>query len=159
MSLLSHHTSCTMCIHACSKGRKWHAFIIFHVSGIFTALSAQSHENTRFIHIYLSPESKIPKCLWPVLSGLLWFTGCRRFISGERAERRKVERKIETLSCPTAASRRVARKRKEQRFKGERASASCCKAHCEGRPFRWHQTIHYTETMQYSTVTNHIRCM
>ena len=31
------------------------------------------------------------------LAGAFWFTGCRRFISGERAERRKVERKIETL--------------------------------------------------------------
>ena len=34
-------------VYPYSKGRKWHAFIVFHFSGIFTALSAHSHENTR----------------------------------------------------------------------------------------------------------------
>ena len=112
--------------------------LFFHFFGVFTALAGHSHENTRFIWVL---KVKYPKVsVSRPLAGPLvhWCSG----LYFGRAERSKGEWKIETLSCPTAASHGVARKRKEQRFKGERASASC-EAHCEGRPFRWHQTIQY----------------
>ncbi len=135
MSWSSHQKRHALC--TCRTEREM-PLLFFHFFGVFTALAGHSHENTRFIWVL---KVKYPKVsVSRPLAGPLvhWCSG----LYFGRAERRKGEWKIETLSCPTAASHGVARKRKEQRFKGERASASC-EAHCEGRPFRWHQTIQY----------------